>query len=141
MAGGVALNCVLNGKILKEKIFKKIWIQPASGDAGCSLGAAMAAWHLHHKKERFIPADFDSMKGTYLGPSFTNKEIESDLKSCKANFKKFKDEHLIEEVSNALKDGKAVGWMQGRMEFGPRALGSRSIIAVPAHHLCKNSLI
>ena len=129
LAGGVALNCVLNGKILKEKIFKKIWIQPASGDAGCSLGAAMAAWHLHHKKERFIPADFDSMKGTYLGPSFTNKEIESDLKSCKANFKKFKDEHLIEEVSNALKDGKAVGWMQGRMEFGPRALGSRSIIA------------
>ena len=101
----------------------------------------MAAWHLHHKKERFIPADFDSMKGTYLGPSFTNKEIESDLKSCKANFKKFKDEHLIEEVSNALKDGKAVGWMQGRMEFGPRALGSRSIIAIPAHHLCKNSLI
>ena len=80
-------------------------------------------------KKRFIPADFDSMKGTYLGPSFTNKEIESDLKSCKANFKKFKDEHLIEEVSNALKDGKAVGWMQGRMEFGPRALGSRSIIA------------
>ena len=131
LAGGVALNCVANGVLLREKIFENIWIQPAAGDAGGALGAALSVWHLHHKKDRKISSARDGMRGSYLGPEFSNEEIESELKVCGAVFKKLNEMDLIEEVANALTDVKAIGWMHGRMEFGPRALGSRSIIADP----------
>lgn len=131
LAGGVALNCVINGILLREKIFDKIWIQPASGDAGGALGAALSVWYSDEKVERKISNDQDFMKGSYLGPEYNNSEIETNLKTCRAVFKKKSDEDLIEEVASALVKEKAVGWMQGRMEFGPRALGARSIIADP----------
>ena len=129
LAGGVALNCVANGKILKNKIFNNIWIQPAAGDAGGSLGAALAYWH----KELGQPRDIfkDQMKGSYLGPSFNEEEIEIELKLLKANYKKINSENLIEIIANELNKEKTVGWFQGKMEFGPRALGGRSIIADP----------
>ena len=131
LAGGVALNCVANGILKREKIFENIWIQPAAGDAGGALGAALSIWYLHYKNERTLSSDRDSMKGAYLGPKYANDEIESKLKACGAVFKKLSEEDLIEEVANALSAEKAIGWMQGRMEFGPRALGARSIIADP----------
>ena len=131
LAGGVALNCVANGILQKEKIFDNIWIQPAAGDAGGALGAALSAWYLHHKKERKTKDSSDDMKGSYLGPSFSETQIEQELKSNGAVFKKCTKEELIEEISKALINKKAIGWMQGRMEFGPRALGGRSIIADP----------
>jgi carbamoyltransferase len=131
LAGGVALNCVANGILLREKIFDNIWIQPAAGDAGGALGSALCAWYLHHSKERNISSERDAMKGAYLGPSFSNEEIETELNLCGAKFKKLSESDLIEQVASALADEKAVGWMQGRMEFGPRALGGRSIIADP----------
>ena len=131
LAGGVALNCVANGILLREKIFDNIWIQPAAGDAGGALGSALCAWYLHHSKERNISSERDAMKGSYLGPSFSNEEIETELNLCGAKFKKLSESDLIEQVASALADEKAVGWMQGRMEFGPRALGGRSIIADP----------
>ncbi len=131
LAGGVALNCVANGILLREKIFENIWIQPAAGDAGGALGAALCAWYLHHNKNRKISKERDSMKGSYLGPEFNDLEIERELKLCGAIFKKYSRSELIEKVSFALNDQKAIGWMQGRMEFGPRALGARSIIADP----------
>ena len=131
LAGGVALNCVANGVLLREKIFDNIWIQPAAGDAGGALGAALSAWHLHHKKDRDVNFDRDSMKGSYLGPEFTDIEIENELNECGAVFHKLSEEHLIDTVAALLADEKAIGWMQGRMEFGPRALGGRSIIADP----------
>ena len=131
LAGGVALNCVANGVLLREKIFDNIWIQPAAGDAGGALGSALCAWYLHHSKERNISSGRDAMKGSYLGPSFSNEEIEAELNLCGARFKKLSEPDLIEYVASALAEEKAVGWMQGRMEFGPRALGSRSIIADP----------
>tara|TARA_B110000037_G_scaffold200148_1_gene240514 strand:- start:713 stop:2026 length:1314 start_codon:yes stop_codon:yes gene_type:complete len=131
LAGGVALNCVANGILLREKIFDNIWIQPAAGDAGGALGSALCAWYLHHSKERNISSERDAMKGSYLGPSFSNEEIEAELNLCGAKFKKLSKSGLIEQVASALEDQKAVGWMQGRMEFGPRALGGRSIIADP----------
>ena len=131
LAGGVALNCVANGILLREKIFDHIWIQPAAGDAGGALGAALSTWHQHHNKERFASKQLDAMKGTYLGPEFSEVEIESALKACGAIFKKLSEAEMIEEVVSALIDEKAIGWMQGRMEFGPRALGGRSIIADP----------
>lgn len=131
LAGGVALNCVANGILMREKIFDNIWVQPASGDAGGSLGAAYCAWHLHHAKERKISHDFDKMKGSYLGPQYNDNEIESELSNCGANFFKLDENKLLDLVSETLSDNKAVGWMQGRMEFGPRALGARSIIADP----------
>ena len=129
LAGGVALNCVANGKILKNKIFDNIWIQPAAGDAGGSLGAALAYWH----KELGQPRDIfkDQMKGSYLGPSFNEQEIETELKLLKANYKKINSENLIEIIANELSKEKTIGWFQGKMEFGPRALGARSIIADP----------
>ena len=130
LSGGVALNCVANGKILKENIFENIWIQPASGDAGGSLGAALAYWHLEEKKERVINPE-DDMQGSYLGPEFTNIEIENDLKNLGANFEKLDDNEIIEKTSSDLSNNLAIGWFQGRMEFGPRALGSRSIIGDP----------
>ena len=131
LAGGVALNCVANGVLLREKIFDNIWIQPAAGDAGGALGAALSVWYLHHNNERKISVQKDSMKGSYLGPEFSNTEIETELKACGAVYKKLSENELIEQVATALSDEKAIGWMQGRMEFGPRALGGRSIIADP----------
>ena len=130
MAGGVALNCVANGKILKEKIFENIWVQPAAGDAGGSLGAALAYWYQELNHQRKINPN-DSMQGSYLGPRFKNSEIEKELSSIKAIFKKYNEEELINILSNELSKEKIVGWFQGRMEFGPRALGARSILADP----------
>ena len=129
LAGGVALNCVANGKILEKKIFDNIWIQPAAGDAGGSLGAALALWHLELKRERKISNN--DMQGSYLGPSFSQKEIEIELKSLNANFEVLDEKELINKTAEALKNGDAVGWFQGRMEFGPRALGGRSILGDP----------
>jgi len=131
MAGGVALNCVANGKILKKNIFKNIWIQPAAGDAGGSLGAALAFWYKELKKSRHPSLSSDEMQGSYLGPSFEDDQIEKVLKNLNAKYTKQSEENLISTIANELNDGKIVGWFQGRMEFGPRALGSRSIIADP----------
>ncbi len=129
LAGGVALNCVANGKILKEKIFEKMWIQPAAGDAGGSLGAALAYWHHELKMPRL---EFkDQMKGSYLGPKFENDLIEKKLKSLKADYKKYESSEIISLTAKELANEKIVGWFQGRMEFGPRALGGRSILADP----------
>tara|TARA_A100000164_G_scaffold307356_1_gene284051 strand:+ start:856 stop:2691 length:1836 start_codon:yes stop_codon:yes gene_type:complete len=127
LAGGVALNCVANGKILEEKIFDNIWIQPAAGDAGGSLGAALALWHMHQGNERIVNKE-DDMKGSYLGPEFNQKQIEQELKLIGANFQIFEYEDLIDLTSDCLAKEKVVGWFQGRMEFGPRALGGRSIL-------------
>ena len=128
LAGGVALNCVANGKILRSGKFKNIWIQPAAGDAGGSLGAALGLWHIELKKNRIIN-DRDSMKGSYLGPEYFQDEIEKKLKEIGANFEVLEEDELIEKTSSALIEDKVIGWFQGRMEFGPRALGARSIIA------------
>jgi carbamoyltransferase len=130
LAGGVALNCVANGKILKEKIFDNIWIQPAAGDAGGSLGAALALWYLDQNNERKVNSS-DNMKGSYLGPEFTQDQIEDELKLIGANFETVEYENLIDQTSNYLSEEKAIGWFQGRMEFGPRALGGRSILGDP----------
>jgi carbamoyltransferase len=130
LAGGVALNCVANGKILKEKIFDNIWIQPAAGDAGGSLGAALALWHIEQGNSRIVDKN-DSMKGSYLGCKFNQKQIEKELNSLGANFQIFEYESLIEKTAELLADDKAIGWFQGRMEFGPRALGGRSILGDP----------
>jgi len=130
LAGGVALNCVANGKILKEKIFDNIWIQPAAGDAGGSLGAALALWHIYQGNKRSVNSN-DNMKGSYLGAEFTQEEIEKELKSIGANFEKVDYEDLINKTSEFLSNEKVIGWFQGRMEFGPRALGARSILADP----------
>ena len=130
LAGGVALNCVANGKILKEKIFDNIWIQPAAGDAGGSLGAALALWHIEQENKRSVNSK-DDMKGSYLGTEFTQEEIEKELKSIGANFETLKYEDLINKTADYLSDEKAIGWFQGRMEFGPRALGARSILGDP----------
>ena len=130
LAGGVALNCVANGKILKEKIFENIWIQPAAGDAGGSLGAALALWHIENSNKRSINTN-DDMKGSYLGTEFDQKEIEKELTSLGANFEILNYEEMIDKASDYLSNEKAIGWFQGRMEFGPRALGARSILADP----------
>jgi len=131
LAGGVALNCVANGILLREKIFDDIWIQPAAGDAGGALGAAFSAWHLHHEQERLASSGRDAMIGSYLGPEFSDNDIEASLLACGAKFKRLSEVELIDKVAAALAQEKAIGWMQGRMEFGPRALGDRSIIADP----------
>ena len=130
MAGGVALNCVANGKILKDKIFENIWVQPAAGDAGGSLGAALGYWYHELKNNRIVDVS-DSMKGSYLGPKFDSEKIKRELNLLKANFKEYKEDELIEILSKELSEEKTVGWFQGRMEFGPRALGGRSILADP----------
>lgn len=127
LAGGVALNCVGNGKILKQKIFDNMWIQPAAGDAGGALGIALFIWHQILGKERRVKGR-DSMKGAYLGPCFENDTIKSFLDLGKIPYKQFEDRDLIQTVVRHLKDEKVIGWFQGRMEFGPRALGGRSII-------------
>ena len=127
LAGGVALNCVANGKILRSGKFKNIWIQPAAGDAGGSLGAAIGFWHIELKKKRTINSK-DDMNGSFLGPEYSNSEIEKQLKKAGANFEILDDQQLIEKTVLELCNGKAVGWFQGRMEFGPRSLGCRSIL-------------
>jgi carbamoyltransferase len=131
LAGGVALNCVANGELLKEKIFEQIWIQPAAGDAGGALGAALGAYYLHAKKPRAQSHGLDEMSGSYLGPAYTQDEIEQRLDVLGAKFDVLNDEDLINTTAKMLASGKAVGWHQGRMEFGPRALGGRSILADP----------
>ena len=139
LAGGVALNCVANGKILKNGLYKNIWIQPAAGDAGGALGAAIGFWHQELKNKRIVNKK-DNMKGSYLGPNFKDSKIEEILNSINANFKKYEENQLIEIVANEIAKGKTVGWFQGRMEFGPRALGSRSIIADPRNEKMQKEL-
>src|SRR5579884_2796354 len=131
LAGGVALNCVANGKVLRDGKFKQIWVQPAAGDAGGALGAALAAYYLHLGNERHLGNARDGMEGSYLGPDFPQAEVEQKLKEAGAIFDVFDDDALMERSVDALADGKAVGWFQGRMEFGPRALGARSILGDP----------
>jgi carbamoyltransferase len=130
LAGGVALNCVANGKLLKEGVFDQIWIQPAAGDAGGAIGAAYGAYHLKLNKPRTVQTP-DAMSGSYLGPSYSQSDIEQRLTSIGACFTTVSHDQLIEQTAHALVKGKAVGWHQGRMEFGPRALGGRSILADP----------
>ena len=127
LAGGVALNCVANGKILNQKIFDNIWIQPAAGDAGGSLGAALAFWYSEQKKNRVV-SNTDDMQGSYLGPQYSQKEIEEKLTSLGAKYEVLDEDSLIDKTATDLSNGYAIGWFQGRMEFGPRALGARSII-------------
>jgi len=130
LAGGVALNCVANGKILKKQIFNNIWIQPAAGDAGGSLGAALALWYIDQENSRIINPE-DSMKGSYLGKEYSQQEIEKELITAGAKFDTFDYEDLIDKTTDYLMNEKAIGWFQGRMEFGPRALGGRSILGDP----------
>lgn len=130
LAGGVALNCVANGKIQREKIFDKIWVQPAAGDAGGAIGAALSAYHLHLKQPREIQSR-DAMSGSYLGPEYSEEQIAAELESAGARFEILRDEDLRKRTVAALMNGQAVGWHQGRSEFGPRALGNRSILADP----------
>jgi carbamoyltransferase len=132
LAGGVALNCVANGKILAEGIYENIWVQPAAGDAGGSVGAALAAYHLHQRRDRVLETNaIDGMQGAYLGPAYDQQQVESELAAAGAKFTTFSDQDVIDRTAKSLSAGKAVGWMQGRMEFGPRALGNRSILGDP----------
>lgn len=128
LAGGVALNCVANGKILKENIFKDIWIQPAAGDAGGALGAALFVWHQYLNNERNADGVNDFQKGSYLGPEFSSDDIKVFLDEHEIEYKKLKEDQLIEVVAGLIAEENVIGWFQGRMEFGPRALGNRSII-------------
>ena len=139
LAGGVALNCVANGKILKENIFENIWVQPAAGDAGGSLGAALALWYDNQSNDRNVNHK-DDMKGSYLGPEFTQTEIEKELNSIGAKFDILDYENLISQTSDHLSNEKAIGWFQGRMEFGPRALGGRSILGDPRSEKMQKTL-
>ena len=131
LAGGVALNCVANGKLLREGIFDNIWIQPAAGDAGGAVGAALTAHYWHLDSERSVSNGMDAMRGSYLGPSFDDDEIERELTAAGARYSRLDENELIDLVAQGLTDGLAVGWFQGRMEFGPRALGGRSILGDP----------
>jgi carbamoyltransferase len=140
LAGGVALNCVANGKVLRDGSFKRIWVQPAAGDAGGALGAALAAYHLFLGQPRKIDGNLDGMQGGYLGPAFSQEQCEQRLAAAGARFTKISDADVIERTSIALADGHAVGWFQGRMEFGPRALGGRSILGDPRHPTMQKTL-
>lgn len=132
LAGGVALNCVANGKLLRTGTFEKIWIQPAAGDAGGAVGAAYAVWHIHQGNERHIPSCGDAMRGSYLGPEFSDREIERSLRRNGAKAHHYSDyQELGADAAALLSEGNVVGWFQGRMEFGPRALGCRSILGDP----------
>ncbi|MDF9789239.1 carbamoyltransferase [Polynucleobacter sphagniphilus] len=132
LAGGVALNCVANGKLLREKVFENIWIQPAAGDAGGAVGAALGAYYIMLNQPRVVDNNvLDGMKGSYLGPEFSHEEIEQELTTCGAIFTSHAPEEITNKTAQALADGKAIGWMNGRMEFGPRSLGGRSILADP----------
>jgi carbamoyltransferase len=129
MAGGVALNSVANGKIVAEKLFDDMWIQPAAGDAGGAVGAALAAWHIWKNKERITLQHPDAMKGAYLGPEYSNRQVEMTARKYDAIFEFYPDfDKLAHKVASLLNEGKVVGWFQGRMEYGPRALGNRSIL-------------
>lgn len=128
LAGGVALNCVANGRLKRESPFKNIWVQPASGDAGGALGAALAIWHHYLDKPRQVKSGKDSMFGAYLGPAFSREEIKSYLQGNAFPYKELDDDQICNEVAKRLQNGEVIGWFQGRMEFGPRALGARSII-------------
>ena len=128
LAGGVALNCVGNGRILREGPFKGLWIQPSAGDAGGALGAALTVWHKLEGKPRTTDGAGDAMQGSYLGPSFTNEEIEKFLRQKEAPYQRINDDVIYDKLAQELDDGKVLGWFQGRMEFGPRALGARSIV-------------
>jgi carbamoyltransferase len=140
MAGGVALNCVANGRIAREGPFDRIWVQPAAGDAGGALGAAMFVWHQLMNKPR-VPHRNDSQKGSLLGPVFSNDQIASVLRSVDTPFEHYADEGaLLEAVARLLADGKIVGWFSGRMEFGPRALGARSILGDARHPLMQATM-
>ena len=130
LAGGVALNCVANGKILREKIFDNIWVQPAAGDAGGSLGAALALWHIEYNNSRVVSLN-DAMQGSYLGPEYSQKEIQNELDKIGAVYELKDEEDLLNQTVEDLSMGEAIGWFQGRMEFGPRALGNRSILGDP----------
>ena len=131
LAGGVALNCVANGLLVREEVFDNIWIQPAAGDAGGAVGAALAVHYIAHGAPRHVTGSKDQMRGAYLGPEFCDDEIEAALKAEGATFSQVDDDTMIEMTVDALANNLAVGWMQGRMEFGPRALGARSILANP----------
>jgi carbamoyltransferase len=128
MAGGVALNCVGNGRILREGPFERLWIQAAAGDAGGAVGAALAAWHEYDENPRIPSSSIDAMQGSFLGPCYSNEEIEQFLRKTEAPYERLSDDALFERVADELAAGKVVGWLQGRMEFGPRALGGRSIL-------------
>ena len=139
LAGGVALNCVANGKMLREKIFDNIWVQPAAGDAGGSLGAALALWHIDQNKPRIVDYK-DSMQGSYLGPEYSQQDIEEQLNKAGAKYEIFKDQELLEKTAIDLSNEEAIGWFQGRMEFGPRALGGRSILGDPRSEKMQKNL-
>ena len=140
LAGGVALNCVANGKIVRDGKFDAIWVQPAAGDAGGALGAALAAYHLYLNQPRLPLNTLDAMQGCYLGPGFAQTDIERRLAACGAVFEVIDDEALIDATVDALIEEKAVGWYQGRMEFGPRALGNRSILGDPRSRTMQKTL-
>jgi carbamoyltransferase len=131
LAGGVALNCVGNGKLLREGPFKRIWIQPAAGDAGGALGVAQLIWHRHLKQPRTVQPGKDSMRGAYLGPEYAPDEIETYLKSIGASYRRMERAELLREVANSIASERVIGWLNGRMEFGPRSLGARSILGDP----------
>ena len=139
LAGGVALNCVANGKILKNKIFDNIWVQPAAGDAGGSLGAALALWHIENNHPRVVNLD-DDMQGSYLGPEYNQKEIETELDKIGAVYEIKAEDDLLTQTADDLSKGDAIGWFQGRMEFGPRALGNRSILGDPRSSVMQKNL-
>ena len=141
MAGGVALNCVANGKVYNSKIFKNIFIQPAAGDAGGALGAAQAAYHIYFGQERVKPSTLDGMKGSYLGPEYSDADVQKVAKKYKAVYQQFYNyKDLCKAVAGRLSEGNVVGWMQGRMEFGPRALGGRSILGDPRNEEMQKKL-
>jgi carbamoyltransferase len=140
LAGGVALNCVANGKIVRDGAFRNIWIQPAAGDAGGAVGAALAAYHLHADQPRTVPNALDAMAGAYLGPQFSQHDVESRLERANARFTSLDRSTMLDVTAKALAEGKAVGWFQSRMEFGPRALGNRSIIADPRSSAMQKTL-
>ncbi|KAB2912681.1 MAG: carbamoyltransferase [Hyphomicrobiaceae bacterium] len=140
LAGGVALNCVANGKLLRDGAFKRIWIQPAAGDAGGAVGCALAAYHQHFARPRQLSGELDGMHGSYLGPEYAQAEIESRLAAAGARFSSVGEPQLYEQTCDALEAGHAVGWFQGRMEFGPRALGGRSILGDPRNPQMQKTL-
>lgn len=140
LAGGVALNCVGNGKILRDGAFKQVWVQPAAGDAGGSVGAALAAYHVHFDMPRHVELSSDGMQGAYLGPEFSQASVERSLTAAGAKFDVLSDDALYDRTAASLEAGHAVGWFQGRMEFGPRALGNRSILGDPRNPSLQKTL-
>jgi len=139
MAGGVALNCVANGKLSRDQSFERIWVQPAAGDAGGALGAALAAWHTELGRPRTV-VEGDAMRGSYLGPAYQQTDVEQELTRCGALFEVLSREQMLEQAAASLANGDAVGWFQGRMEFGPRALGGRSILGDPRSETMQKTL-